>query len=301
MFARPAMPAPAANAESCRDLPPPGAPDEPRSLYDRSAAAAGYESATVQPYPIDAIVHETATGIYGYDPRDHRYGVRPVISALLDAGRIFALRHPGLAIGVGDLSKRGGGDTPRHGSHETGFDVDLRPMRRSGERKPTLHTDPDYARDLTQEIVDLLYANAHLRVKFVLFNDSAIVGAQPYAGHDNHLHVRFLSDVAVPPEPLLKAGMADHPAVSELRRRLNAWMSASGRASGVLPVTPVFDNALDAAVRAFQQAEKLGPDGQAGPATWAALQLWAFSAPPSAPPALPRRRLRPSYFNGTGV
>ena len=55
--------------------------------------------------------------------------------------------------------------------------------------------------------------------------------------------------------------------VAELKR----WLLAAGYEPGPRPVTSRFDEATEAAVRAFQEAQGLEPDGKVGPLTRAAL------------------------------
>ena len=75
-------------------------------------------------------------GIFGYYSADKRWGTASTIAALYEVGRIWQLRHPTPRVGVGDISLRGGGDIEGHASHETGRDVDLRPMKNDGTEGP---------------------------------------------------------------------------------------------------------------------------------------------------------------------
>jgi murein endopeptidase len=92
---------------------------------------------------------------------------------------------------MGDIIFQGGGAMPPHKSHRTGLDVDIRPVRGDGREAPTTYQSPDYSRPLTQELVNMIRGNGVLPVRFVFFNDPAVNGVSPQAGHDNHLHVRF--------------------------------------------------------------------------------------------------------------
>ena len=55
--------------------------------------------------------------------------------------------------------------------------------------------------------------------------------------------------------------------VAELKR----WLRAAGFPPGPTPYNGRFDEAAEAAVRAFQEAQGLDPDGMVGPLTRAAL------------------------------
>lgn len=54
-----------------------------------------------------------------------RYGTTEVVRALLGAGLSVHELHGGLPARINDLSLRGGGPIPRHGSHQSGRDVDV--------------------------------------------------------------------------------------------------------------------------------------------------------------------------------
>lgn len=101
-------------------------------------------------------------------------------------------------LGVGDLSRRGGGDFGKrwgkvgHVSHQNGLDVDVYYPRRDGlERAPARPAQVDLA--LAQDLVDRFVAAGAERV-FVgpsldLRGPPGVV--QALANHDNHLHARF--------------------------------------------------------------------------------------------------------------
>lgn len=70
--------------------------------------------------------------------------------------------------------------------------------------------------------------------------------------------------------PLLAPGTRD-PAVAELTGLLRAWYASVGRPAPRLSPGPVLGPATVEALREFQRAAGLEPDGIAGPLTWAAL------------------------------
>ena len=120
-----------------------------------------------------------------------QFGRASTILAIQSIGAAWADTHS-FPIFVGDISRNGGGLFPPHSSHKDGRDVDLRPFRHNGEPGATNINDPSYDHALTRELVVLV------RQMFpdvgVLFNDALLVTdglTRPFAGHDNHLHVRF--------------------------------------------------------------------------------------------------------------
>jgi peptidoglycan hydrolase-like protein with peptidoglycan-binding domain len=99
-------------------------------------------------------------------------------------------------VAVGDASFEHGGDIPGHESHERGMDVDLRPMRDANDQCSwaTTYRLTSYDRTATRALVKAIRATAAGHVKLIYFNDPVLVGeglTKAYAGHDDHLHVRF--------------------------------------------------------------------------------------------------------------
>ena len=90
-------------------------------------------------------------------------------------------------FGVGDISLAGGPEHPDHGTHRSGLDVDIRPVRRDGARAPCRIQSSEYDRDATAKLIALFVADR--MVKTVLFNDSSIPGVRHWSGHDDHFHV----------------------------------------------------------------------------------------------------------------
>ncbi len=156
-------------------------------------------------YPeVNTALPALGPGYYAYYPSGrpdnppdyHRYGIPEVIRAVRAIAAEWQRLHPqGPRLGFGDISLMGGGPTPRHGGqtggHQRGLEADIRPLRSDGREVPATYTDPNYSRTLTQELVNVIHANPILRVRVVFFNDPAVSGVKPLAGHDNHLHVGF--------------------------------------------------------------------------------------------------------------
>jgi lysozyme family protein len=206
-------------------------------------------------------------GIFGYYSADKRYGTASTIAALYEVGRIWALRHPAPRVGVGDISLRGGGDIEGHASHETGRDADLRPMKNDGTEGPVTWQQASYSPSLTQELIDIIYANGVVRVNVIGFNDPGIQGCANWVNHDNHLHVRFYFEDESPGYPLLKLGIYNSPPVRECQRRLNNWKQRHNRADLLTPDGDFGQNTHQA-VEAFQAAMGLTVDGKVGRDTW---------------------------------
>ncbi|WP_437285180.1 penicillin-insensitive murein endopeptidase [Sorangium sp. So ce406] len=60
-----------------------------------------------------------------YAHADVRWGLPSLVGMIERAARGVARRYPGAVLEVGDLSRPRGGEVHRHGSHESGRDVDL--------------------------------------------------------------------------------------------------------------------------------------------------------------------------------
>jgi penicillin-insensitive murein DD-endopeptidase len=67
-----------------------------------------------------------------------RWGLPALVGLIERAGKHVARRYPGSVLGVGDMSRRGGGELDRHHSHESGRDADLGFYVRSVANKPLL-------------------------------------------------------------------------------------------------------------------------------------------------------------------
>lgn len=57
--------------------------------------------------------------------RGHRYGSDTLVNLLVRAAATVTRQFPGSVLGVGDLSRAGGGSLGGHRSHQSGRDVDL--------------------------------------------------------------------------------------------------------------------------------------------------------------------------------
>jgi penicillin-insensitive murein DD-endopeptidase len=60
-----------------------------------------------------------------YALSDNRWGLPVFVRAIDRAAKAVNKKYPGAALGVGDISRRSGGEVNRHHSHESGRDADL--------------------------------------------------------------------------------------------------------------------------------------------------------------------------------
>lgn len=74
-----------------------------------------------------------------------------------------------------------------HGTHRSGLEVDIRPLRVDGRRMPCTYRDHVYDRAATAKLIDIFRRVAD--VEFILFNDIRIRGVKAADTHDNHFHV----------------------------------------------------------------------------------------------------------------
>ena len=128
----------------------------------------------------------------------YKFGLKPVIDALLSIATDWHQQHPNVDLMIRDISREGGGSLqPPHKSHRCGLDVDLQLW--VGNQKVSVN-HPRYAqwRPLMQDLVDIVHANSVLPVKVIGFSDPQIEGVSQWKGHTKHIHVRFCS----PPETI---------------------------------------------------------------------------------------------------
>ena len=123
------------------------------------------------------------------------WGRAATIAQVEAAGAAIAAAGYG-RVPVGDISFEHGGDIPEHATHEIGLDVDLRPMRDNRDQC-TWGTNwrlTSYNRTATRELIRAIRAAAPGHVELIYFNDPVLVEeglTTSYAGHDDHLHVRY--------------------------------------------------------------------------------------------------------------
>jgi len=146
------------------------------------------------PFPaVNVQLPISGTGYYSYAQfREKQFGLSETIKAVEEIGKAWFQNHrTGPVIGVGNISKNGGGPVPPHKSHQTGLDIDFRLLRTDGARIGITFRDPDYSLARTQDLINTILNNSILSVKLILCNDNNLKGVEPWPGHDDHLHVRF--------------------------------------------------------------------------------------------------------------
>lgn len=82
--------------------------------------------------------------------REARYGTDELALAIAHAARRVRREYPGGTLGIGDLSRKGGGDSVLHRSHENGRDADLIYYAVDGKDRPVapVNSMPRYGADL---------------------------------------------------------------------------------------------------------------------------------------------------------
>ena len=129
----------------------------------------------------------SGAGFTSYTVASKRWGKPALVYAIERTGSAWAQqRMP--RFGVGNLSRENGGRLPPHDSHRRGEDVDVRPMRTSGEGPVTIHQRA-YSRTRTAQLIAAI--RQRVAVEQVLFNDRRISGVRYWRGHDNHVHLRI--------------------------------------------------------------------------------------------------------------
>jgi RHS repeat-associated protein len=134
-------------------------------------------------------------GFYAYGNRANQYGQLAVVDDIEDIAAAWNVDNPNFDIGVGEISKSGGGPSG-HQSHRTGDDVDIRPLTTTGAHVHTNSNSPNYSATMTAELVSFIDNFVSpipgISVKLVFFNGKPqIPGMTPYPGHNDHPHIRF--------------------------------------------------------------------------------------------------------------
>ena len=118
------------------------------------------------------------------------YGRPAMVDFIKGLGAAWAARRPNVKLVIGDISLRGGGPFPPHIDHQDGREVDIWALPNSGVTEPTNIFSPNYSRDLTRELVQLI--KQRYPTAIVYFDDPRLVSeglTRETSDHDNYLHV----------------------------------------------------------------------------------------------------------------
>ena len=119
------------------------------------------------------------------------YGRAELIDFLQKVSAAWAALHPAQKIVVADVSMRGGGPFPSHGGdHQDGREVDIWPVTNNGDAEPTNIYAPNYSRELTVELINLIKQTSPTAV--VYFDDPPLVSSNLVSAtldHNNYMHV----------------------------------------------------------------------------------------------------------------
>jgi peptidoglycan hydrolase-like protein with peptidoglycan-binding domain len=216
---------------------------------------------------------ESGPGFVCYGPVHKRYGRSEVVRALQHISKLWQQAYPnGPRLQVGNISLQEGGFMEPHTSHQKGVDVDIAPIANDTAEIPLTWSHPQYSRERSQQLVDLIHNNPLLKVRSILFNDPNVRDVSPWAGHDNHLHVSFFpsnvpeAEFSSDQEGSLR--LTSPPMKGERVRKLQEGLVKAGIE---VSVDAIFGDGTDAALRKFQAQHGLEVDGKAGPVTLAKL------------------------------
>ncbi|MGK5081061.1 hypothetical protein ACQ4W6_22555 [Janthinobacterium sp. HLX7-2] len=91
------------------------------------------------------------------------------------------------AIGFGNFSLADGAKFDPHEGHQSGLDIDVRPLRKDGAEASVSWSDTQYDHDATTKLISLFLE--YSIVKVIFFNDKEIPRVIQRIHHDNHFHV----------------------------------------------------------------------------------------------------------------
>jgi Penicillin-insensitive murein endopeptidase len=119
------------------------------------------------------------------------YGRAELIALIQKVATQWAARHPGHDLVIADMSLRGGGPFATHGGdHQDGREVDIWPVTNNGDAEPTNIYAPNYSRELTVELINIIRQTNPSAV--VYFDDPPLVASglvRATLDHNNHMHV----------------------------------------------------------------------------------------------------------------
>ncbi|HEY1148751.1 MAG TPA: penicillin-insensitive murein endopeptidase [Pseudoduganella sp.] len=118
-----------------------------------------------------------------------QYAHPGLISVLLEVARRWS-HIERRKFGIGNISLAGGDKFEPHQSHRSGLEVDIRPMRKDGNRLPCSITSRQYDREATATLIGLFQEQP--KVQLILFNDKDIPGVRHAARHSDYFHVQIV-------------------------------------------------------------------------------------------------------------
>jgi penicillin-insensitive murein DD-endopeptidase len=92
-------------------------------------------------------------------------------------------------FGIGNISLANGPHFPGHGTHKSGLEVDIRPLRKDGANTAVTRFAAEYDRDATAKLISLFIVLPD--VELVYFNDLSIPHVKKAPHHDDHFHVKL--------------------------------------------------------------------------------------------------------------
>jgi peptidoglycan hydrolase-like protein with peptidoglycan-binding domain len=127
------------------------------------------------------------------------WGTGAAIAQIEAAAKVVAAAGYG-RIAIGDIGFEHGGAIPGHTTHRLGMDVDVRLIRKNNDqcRYASNYRLGSYDRTATRALIKAIRATASGHVKLIYFNDPVLIKeglVRPYAGHDDHLHIRYCEKV----------------------------------------------------------------------------------------------------------
>lgn len=131
------------------------------------------------------------------------YGIPETIDALKWITSKWHKKHPEIRIGIGDISKKGGGKISPHKSHRIGLDADLslnvratnKRIGNSKRKNSRIVKNYDEFRHYARDFVDIININPFLPIKIIWFFDHSLNRLIPNSStsrsHYRHFHIRF--------------------------------------------------------------------------------------------------------------
>lgn len=129
---------------------------------------------------------------------NHDYGTNWMVETIQEAAQKYITdyraTHPNAAvIQTNNLSLPMGGDTPHHGTHETGLSCDIRVPRLDGRAGTTINSN-QYDRNSMRAMLKAIRGQRKYEIKEIFFNDFILITEGlciEVLGHHNHAHINI--------------------------------------------------------------------------------------------------------------